>query len=173
VLAERPGEREVSVEDGPARISRKTQASFDHTRQLCRVNFDLERVDGAGRAEKWQEQHVVRYYFATFLPSCNRLSGAMSLSFSVCVAFPMTKLLPMMTESQNPCQKLAYSLRQRIGVGVKGLLSAAARGYLCELPADRCKPIRAAPTRQSATNYADWIKPWLPRRDFEAHLPPL
>lgn len=63
VLAERLGERGVSVEDGSARISRKTQASLDHTRQLCHVTFDLERVDGAGRAEKWQEQHVVRYYF--------------------------------------------------------------------------------------------------------------
>jgi SAM-dependent methyltransferase len=69
VLVERPGERHISAADGPAHISRKTQASLDDSRQLCRVTFDLERVDEAGRAEKWQEQHVVRYYFYSELQS--------------------------------------------------------------------------------------------------------
>jgi SAM-dependent methyltransferase len=69
VLAEQPGERQISVEDGPARINRKTRASLDQARRLCCVTFDLERIDGAGRAEKWQEQHVVRYYFYPELQS--------------------------------------------------------------------------------------------------------
>jgi len=63
VLTERPGERRISVENGPAHISRKTQARLDLTRRLCHVTFDLALVDGAGRMERWQEEHVVRYYF--------------------------------------------------------------------------------------------------------------
>jgi SAM-dependent methyltransferase len=63
VLADRPGERNISVAHGSARVSRKTRAILDVSRHLCRVNFELERVDGLGQAEQWQEEHVVRYYF--------------------------------------------------------------------------------------------------------------
>jgi len=63
VLAERPSERQISVKEGAARISRKTRASLDLPQHLCRITFDLERIDGDGRVERWQEEHVVRYYF--------------------------------------------------------------------------------------------------------------
>ncbi len=63
VLADRPGERRVSVTDGPARITRKTRVVLDVPRHLCRVSFDLQRIDAGGCAEEWQEEHVLRYYF--------------------------------------------------------------------------------------------------------------
>jgi SAM-dependent methyltransferase len=69
VLAERPSEREITIENGAARISRKTRATLDQTRQLCQVTFDLERVDGEGRVQRWREQHLVRYYFRPELQS--------------------------------------------------------------------------------------------------------
>jgi SAM-dependent methyltransferase len=64
VLADRPGERRVSVTDGSTRITRNTQAELDIPRHLCRICFDLERMDGGGRIEKWREEHVMRYHFA-------------------------------------------------------------------------------------------------------------
>jgi SAM-dependent methyltransferase len=64
VLADRPRERQVSVTDGAIRITRKTKAFLDIPRHLCRVGFDLERVDASGRGEQWQEEHVMRYYFS-------------------------------------------------------------------------------------------------------------
>ena len=62
VLAERPGERSVS-ERGPTQITRNSRSALDIPRHLCRVRFDLERVERDGRIEKWQEEHVMRYYF--------------------------------------------------------------------------------------------------------------
>lgn len=63
VLAERPTDREIAVVEGAANIRRKTRADLDITRNLCRVTFDLERSETDGRIERWQEEHVVRYYF--------------------------------------------------------------------------------------------------------------
>jgi SAM-dependent methyltransferase len=63
VLAEGPGERHISIEDGRGSISRKTRAVLDQSRHLCRVTFDIERFDAQGQADRWQEEHVVRYYF--------------------------------------------------------------------------------------------------------------
>jgi SAM-dependent methyltransferase len=64
VLADRPGERSVSVTDGPNRITRKTRTFLDIPRHLCRVCFDLERTDAGGQTARWQEEHVMRYYFS-------------------------------------------------------------------------------------------------------------
>jgi SAM-dependent methyltransferase len=64
VLADRPGERRLSVTDGSTRITRKTRAVLDMPRHCCRVSFDLERVDASGHVEEWQEEHVLRYYFS-------------------------------------------------------------------------------------------------------------
>ena len=69
VLADRPGERQINVDDGVAQISRKTRATIDLPRHLCRINFDLERIEHNGRVERWQEEHVVRYYFPEELGS--------------------------------------------------------------------------------------------------------
>jgi SAM-dependent methyltransferase len=63
VLADRPGERCVGVADGPVSITRKTRAELDIPRHVCRVWFDLERRNADGNVEKWQEEHVMRYYF--------------------------------------------------------------------------------------------------------------
>jgi len=63
VLADRPAERKISVVHGSVNISRKTRAILDVSRHVCRVNFDLERIDRDGRVEQWQEEHFVRYYF--------------------------------------------------------------------------------------------------------------
>jgi NADPH-dependent ferric siderophore reductase len=74
VLAERPGDRQISVTNGPTRITRNTSAQLDIPRHLCRVCFDLERIDGNGRAEHWREEHVVRYYFPQELETVLRHS---------------------------------------------------------------------------------------------------
>jgi hypothetical protein len=63
VLADPPGERQISVSDGATRITRKTRAALDIPRHLCRVSFDLARTDGGGRIEEWQEEHLTRYHF--------------------------------------------------------------------------------------------------------------
>ncbi len=63
VLADRPRQREVSVSERSTRITRKTSASLDISRHLCRVSFDLERVAADGQTQHWQEEHVMRYYF--------------------------------------------------------------------------------------------------------------
>jgi SAM-dependent methyltransferase len=63
VLAECPSAREIEVKEAGARISRKTRASVEIMRHLCRVVFDLARIDAHGRVHQWQEEHVVRYYF--------------------------------------------------------------------------------------------------------------
>jgi SAM-dependent methyltransferase len=62
VLAERPGERSVTVNEGSTQITRNSRSTLDIRRHLCRVFFDLERIDATGHAERWQEEHVVRYY---------------------------------------------------------------------------------------------------------------
>jgi SAM-dependent methyltransferase len=69
VLADRPAERDMSVVHGSGRVSRKTRAVLDVSRRLCRVNFELERVDVGGRVQQWQEEHTVRYYFREELES--------------------------------------------------------------------------------------------------------
>jgi SAM-dependent methyltransferase len=69
VLAVRPGERNISVAHGSARINRKTRSTLDISRHVCRVNFELERVTDDARAEQWQEEHFVRYYFREELGS--------------------------------------------------------------------------------------------------------
>ena len=63
VLANRPGARQISVEEGTARVNRKTGAILDLSRHLCRVTFDLERITDETIVETWREEHVVRYYF--------------------------------------------------------------------------------------------------------------
>ena len=85
VLADRPGEREVSVSDGSSRITRKTGVMLEIPRHLCHVRFDLERVGAEGRSGQWQEVHVVRYYFPEELKSAlgqNQLSLLDLRSFS-------------------------------------------------------------------------------------------
>lgn len=69
VMVDRPGARHITVENGPVRISRKTHATLDTTRHLCHVTFELESVDGEGKAKQWHEEHVVRYYFFDELDS--------------------------------------------------------------------------------------------------------
>lgn len=84
VLANRPAEREISVEQGTTRINRKTCATLDLARHLCRVTFDLERVADDESAETWREEHVVRYYFYPEIESAlaqNRLELAVLRNF--------------------------------------------------------------------------------------------
>jgi SAM-dependent methyltransferase len=83
VLANRPGEKQISVEQGAARINRKTRATLDLPRHLCCVTFDLERVSN-DEIETWREEHVVRYYFYPEIESAlaqNRLELAALRSF--------------------------------------------------------------------------------------------
>jgi SAM-dependent methyltransferase len=72
VLAVRPSERTISVVQGTIHIHRKTRAVLESPRHVCRVNFDLERIAGDGRFERWQEEHFVRYYFREELESVLR-----------------------------------------------------------------------------------------------------
>jgi SAM-dependent methyltransferase len=69
VLADRPGERQISVDENGSRITRKTSASLDIPRHLCKVSFDLTRAGPDGRVQQWQEEHVVRFYFPNELKS--------------------------------------------------------------------------------------------------------
>lgn len=81
VLADRPGERCVSVADGPISITRNSTSELDIPRHLCRVRFDLERRHADGRIEKWQEEHVMRYYFEQELKTALHQSQLGLLSF--------------------------------------------------------------------------------------------
>jgi SAM-dependent methyltransferase len=80
VLRDRPGRRQVTVQEGAARFNRKTHAVLDESRHVCRVLFDLERIDEYGQAEQWQEEHVMRYYFPAELGVLLRESGLELLS---------------------------------------------------------------------------------------------
>lgn len=62
VLADRPGERSVEVEDGPATIRRRTTSHLDTERDLCTVTFDLTRRDGSADSGT-VETHTMRYFF--------------------------------------------------------------------------------------------------------------
>jgi SAM-dependent methyltransferase len=62
VLAQRPRERSVGVQDGDVRIVRRSEARLDEAKRLCHVRFDLERSSGDGAAS-WVEEHIVRYFF--------------------------------------------------------------------------------------------------------------
>jgi len=85
VLADRPGERNIRVAHGSGSISRKTRALLDVSRRLCQINFELERVDGRGRTEKWQEEHFVHYYFR---PDLERALGKSQLQLLDLSGFP-------------------------------------------------------------------------------------
>jgi SAM-dependent methyltransferase len=63
VLADPPRAREITVTEGNSRVTRKTRTELDAARHICRVVFDLERTGAGGESERWQEEHVVRYYF--------------------------------------------------------------------------------------------------------------
>jgi SAM-dependent methyltransferase len=62
VLAVNPDERQITISCGSGQISRKSRSILDVSRNLCRVTFDLERIED-GRIERWQEEHVVRYFY--------------------------------------------------------------------------------------------------------------
>jgi SAM-dependent methyltransferase len=82
VLAERPRERHLSVTDGSTCITRQTRPVLDTDRHLCRVCFDLQRIDGSGRATQWQEEHVVRYYFLHELEAALRQNRIEPVQFN-------------------------------------------------------------------------------------------
>lgn len=91
VLADRPGERRISVTDESTRITRQTRAALDIPRHLCRVSFDLQRIDAGGRAEEWREEHVLRYYFPQELELALHQNRLDLLQFR---GFPNDKLPP-------------------------------------------------------------------------------
>src|SRR5689334_19736209 len=62
VLAQGLGERQLSTTDGPTCITRKSEASLDRSRHLCRVRFELQACEQNDRPQKWEEEHVVRYF---------------------------------------------------------------------------------------------------------------
>jgi SAM-dependent methyltransferase len=72
VHAVRPAERNISVLHGSVHINRKTRTALNISRHVCRVNFELERIGRDGRAQRWQEEHFVRYYFREELESVLR-----------------------------------------------------------------------------------------------------
>jgi SAM-dependent methyltransferase len=63
VLAQRPGGRHLSTTDGSTCITRKSQTVLDRSGHLCRIHFELQRIDANSRVHEWEEEHVVRYYF--------------------------------------------------------------------------------------------------------------
>lgn len=85
VIADPPRAREITVTEGNSRIIRKTRTELDAERHLCRVVFDLERTDKNGGTERWQEEHVVRYYFPDEL---ERVLGQNQLDLVSLRSFP-------------------------------------------------------------------------------------
>jgi SAM-dependent methyltransferase len=75
IMVDGPGDRSVTVIDGPARIVRKTHAELDTAKHLCHVYFDLQRIDANGKSERWTEEHVVRFYFPEEIESTLRNHG--------------------------------------------------------------------------------------------------
>jgi SAM-dependent methyltransferase len=63
VIADPPRAREITVTEGGSNITRKSRTKLYANRSLCRVIFDLERTGAEGGTDRWQEEHVVRYYF--------------------------------------------------------------------------------------------------------------
>jgi SAM-dependent methyltransferase len=75
VLAQRPRDRTGGITDGSTTIFRRTRTRLNPGRRLCRVHFDIERMDSAGSSQTWEEEHVVRYFFPEELRSVLGDSG--------------------------------------------------------------------------------------------------
>jgi SAM-dependent methyltransferase len=63
VLRERPGHRERTVEDGPRRLVRSSDGRLDTDRNICTVDFRLQRFVGDELVEATEETHEMRYFF--------------------------------------------------------------------------------------------------------------
>lgn len=76
VVAQGPLRREKRVENGHVHAVRRTQPVWDKSRDLVRVNYELEIMDkSSGTTETVQEEHVVRYFFCDRLVEMAEQSG--------------------------------------------------------------------------------------------------
>ena len=63
VMADKPHDRTITVTEGATSIIRKTRVRLDAPRQICSVHFDLQRVEAGEVSKKWEEEHIMRFYF--------------------------------------------------------------------------------------------------------------
>lgn len=63
VLADRPGPRRRAVETPTGRIVRCAESRLDGSRNLCTVQYRIERWTGDTLVESASERHVVRFFF--------------------------------------------------------------------------------------------------------------
>lgn len=63
VLTERPGKRVRSAATEDGHILRTSESQLDLARQLCLVNFTMQRVVGDRVVAEWKEEHAVRFFF--------------------------------------------------------------------------------------------------------------
>jgi SAM-dependent methyltransferase len=97
VLAQIPDDRQLSVTDGSTCIRRKSRPILDRSRHLCRVRFELQRIDATDRVEEWEEEHMVRYYFLDELEDALRKNDLDLIQFR---RFP---------DTQAPADELSWN----------------------------------------------------------------
>ena len=75
VLAQKPEQRTLTIDQGAVRITRKTSARLDADKQLIHVHFDIARTQESGATQHWEEDHVVRFFFPQELGALLSRSG--------------------------------------------------------------------------------------------------
>lgn len=91
VLSERPGRRERTVENGSGRLVRSSEGRLDEERNLCAVEFRLQRFEGEELVAETEETHEMRYFFADELESFLAAAG---LQLRRIGAFPALDIEP-------------------------------------------------------------------------------
>ena len=75
VLAQGAHPRSVSVQQGPACVTRSSSTQVDAQRRLCHVAFEIVRTNPSGEISTWSETHTLRYFVPDELDSTLGASG--------------------------------------------------------------------------------------------------
>jgi SAM-dependent methyltransferase len=75
VLAHGAHPRSVSVQQGPARVTRSSSTRVDVQRRLCHVAFEIARTSPSGEISTWSETHTLRYFVPDELETTLGASG--------------------------------------------------------------------------------------------------
>jgi len=75
VLHQRPSPRFTRIPLEQGELVRSVTAELDDERHLCRVRYELKRVDGGQVVEQADEEHLVRFFFREELRSLLEQSG--------------------------------------------------------------------------------------------------
>jgi SAM-dependent methyltransferase len=91
VLHQRPSPRFRRLPLERGELLRSVTAELDEERHLCRVRYELRRVEGERVVEQAEEEHLVRFFFRDELEALLERSG---LSLVRLAAFPEVDLEP-------------------------------------------------------------------------------